>query len=261
MQIASSLAAPQAPLRSAHRNDGALIASHTTLAMTVRQPTAKSVQPEPLDPVERYVPLLLKVGVYGLLIVIYVQALDAFLEYRPGMHWGNLLFIIRTLVFLPLHEGGHFISMFFGRTLYVLGGSFWQIVFPLLWFIIALRQRSQTFPFALFWTGENMMDVSLYMRDAAVRMLPLLGGDKTGHDWHYLLGEWDMMDDAGTLADIFYYGGALICAGAIMTGIGWAVYAFVQSGRPVPVLPGPRPTVTPEAEDDIDSEVRKIEGL
>ena len=228
--------------------------------MTARE-SSPPVPAGPLDPVERYVPLLLKIGVYALLSVFFLQALDAFLEYRPGIHWGNLLFIVRTLVFLPLHEGGHFISMFFGRTIYVLGGSFWQIVFPFLWFIIALRQRSQTFPFALFWAGENMMDVSLYMRDAPGRMLPLIGGDKTGHDWHYLLGQWGMMDDAGTLADIFYYGGALICAGAILTGVAWAVMVFVQSGRPVPVRPGPQPAVTPQAEDDIDGEVRKIEGL
>jgi len=219
------------------------------------------IQTEPLDPVERYVPLLLKLTLYAVLTFFFFQALDAFLEYHPGMRWGNLLFIVRTFIFLPLHEGGHFLFILLPRTLYVLGGSFWQIVFPLLWFIIALRQRSQTFPFALFWTGENMMDVSLYMRDAPGRMLPLLGGDKTGHDWHYLLSQWNAMDAAETLADVFYYGGALICAGAILTGVIWAVIVFVESGRPVPVLPGPRPTVTPQAEDDIDSEVRKIEGL
>ncbi|HUI09504.1 MAG TPA: hypothetical protein VL221_04200 [Bacteroidota bacterium] len=229
--------------------------------MMTQPPSHRIAPAEPLDPVERYVPLLLKTGVYALLIVFFVQALDAFLEYRPGMRWGTLLYIVRTLIFLPLHEGGHFISMFLGRTLYVLGGSFWQIVFPLLWFIIALRQRSQTFPFALFWAGENMMDVSLYVRDAPARMLPLLGGDKTGHDWHYLLSQWGMMDDAGTLADIFYYGGAIVCAGAIATGIAWAVIVFIRSGRPVPVIPGERAAVTPQAEDDIDNEVRKIEGL
>jgi hypothetical protein len=205
--------------------------------------------------------LLFKTGVYALLTVFFFQALDAFYEYRPGMRWGNLLFIFRTFTFLPLHEGGHFLFMFLGRTLYVLGGSFWQIMFPLLWFIIALRQRSQVFPFALFWVGENMMDVSLYIRDAPGRMLPLLGGDKSGHDWHYLLSKWGAMDSAGTLADIMYYGGVITCIGALSTGIVLAVIAFVHSGRPVPALPPARPEIPPGVQNELDQEVRKIEGL
>ena len=217
--------------------------------------------PVPLDPVERYVPLLFKAAVYALLTVFFFQALDAFYEYRPGMRWGNFLFIFRTFTFLPLHEGGHFLFRFFGRTLYVLGGSFWQIVFPLLWFIIAFRQRSQVFPFALFWVGENMMDVSLYIRDAPVRMLPLLGGDKTGHDWHYLLSQWGEMDSAGTLADFMYYGGVITCIGAIATGIALALITFIQSGRPVPVFPSAQPSLAPPAQEELDQEIRKIEGL
>ncbi|HTY58368.1 MAG TPA: hypothetical protein VMF59_06100 [Bacteroidota bacterium] len=215
----------------------------------------------PPDPVERYVPLLFKIAVYAILTVFFFQALDAFYEYRPGMRWGTLLFIVRTFTFLPLHEGGHFISMFLGRTLYVLGGSFWQIVFPLLWFIIALRQRSQVFPFPLFWTGENMMDVSLYVRDAPGRMLPLLGGDKSGHDWHYLLTAWGCMDDAGTIADIMYYCGVAVCIAAICTGVVMAVIAFVRSGSPGPAFAPSGRAMPPRLQDDIDREVRKIEGL
>ena len=217
--------------------------------------------PEPLDPVERFVPLVLRAALYALLSVFLFQALDAFYEYRPGMRWGSFLFIFRTFTFLPLHEGGHFLFRFFGRTLYVLGGSFWQIVFPLLWFIIAFRQRSQAFPFALFWVGENMMDVSLYIRDAPVRMLPLLGGDKSGHDWHYLLSEWGAMDSAGTAADIMLYGGTVISLGAIATGVVMAVIAFVQSGRGVPVFAAAKRSLPPRTQDEIDEEVRKIEGL
>lgn len=229
------------------------------------QPTKlKSASPVPFekpDPVERYLPLLFKVCVYALLTVFFFQALDAFYEYRPGMRWGGLLFIFRTFTFLPLHEGGHFLFMFFGRTLYVLGGSFWQIVFPLLWFIIALRQRSQVFPFALFWVGENMMDVSLYVRDAPHRILPLLGGDKSGHDWYYLLSQWGAMDSAGTIADMLYYGGVIVGIGAIGTGVFMAVTAFIRSGRPAPLQFEPQPPAPAGVQDDVDAEVRKIEGL
>jgi hypothetical protein len=222
------------------------------------------VKPSPFippDPVERYVPLLLKAGVYAILTVFFFQALDAFYEYRPGMRWGTMLFIVRTFTFLPLHEGGHVLFFFFGRTLYVLGGSFWQIVFPLLWFVIALRQGSEVFPFPLFWTGENMMDVSLYIRDAPGRMLPLLGGDKSGHDWHYLLGQWGMMESAGTIADVMYFAGAAVCVGGIAAGLYLALRAFVRSGRPGPVLPLAHRAMPLRAEDEVDEEVRKIERL
>jgi hypothetical protein len=224
---------------------------------SLQQPSGADLVPT--DPVERYVPFLFRILVYALLTVFFIQAADAFYEYRPGMRWGTLLFIFRTFTFLPLHEGGHFLFRFFGRTLYVLGGSFWQIVFPLLWCIIAFRQRSQVFSFALFWVGENMMDVSLYIRDAPARMLPLLGGDKSGHDWHYLLTQWDCMDSAGTAADIMYYAGAITCVCAIVTGIALAVLAFVRSSRPGPVFAAPPRTMPVRVEDAIDSEVRKME--
>ena len=215
---------------------------------------------ERLDPVEVYLPLAFKAGVYALLTVYFVQAIDAFASYQPGHNWGFLLWITRMFTFLPLHEGGHFLFRFFGQTLYVLGGSFWQITFPLLWFVIAVRQRSQVFPFALFWVGENMMDVSLYIRDAPARMLPLLGGDKSGHDWHYLLSRWDMMDDAGAFADIMFYGGAAICIGAIATGITWAVMVFIRSLRPVPVIPPAKVDTRTPLEDALDDQLKREGG-
>ena len=99
-------------------------------------------------------------------------------------------------------------------------------MFPLLWFLIALRQRSQVAPFPLFWTGENMMDVSLYMRDAPIRALPLLGGHASGHDWYNLFTMWDMLDSAEDIADAMYWGGVFVCGAAITAGVIWAIVAF-----------------------------------
>jgi hypothetical protein len=177
---------------------------------------------------ERATVLGARILLYVVLSVLLVNAMDVLAQYTPGRPWPQVFWIIRTVIFLPLHEGGHFISILFGRTLYVLGGSFWQIMFPLLWFLIALKQRSQVAPFPLFWTGENMMDVSLYMRDAPVRALPLLGGHKSGHDWYNLFTWWGLMDSAVDIADLFYWGGVLIAVGAIIAGVAWAITAFVN---------------------------------
>jgi len=187
---------------------------------------------EEISPVERWFPLSLKLALYFWLTYFFYQAATTFYEYQPGQHWPFLLSIFRTFTFLPLHEGGHFLFMFFGRTLHILGGSFWQIMFMVLWFIIALRQKSHVAPFALFWVGENMMDVSLYMRDAPRRWLPLLGGHKAGHDWYNLFTDWNMMDSAETFADVFYFGGFIISAGAIAAGVYLAIQSFFKQPTP-----------------------------
>jgi hypothetical protein len=213
-----------------------------------RQPSTA----EPLDPIERYAPLIFRLGVYGLLSVFLVQAIEVFAVYKPGVPWPGLLWVLRTFTFLPLHEGGHFISLLFGRTLYVLGGSFWQVMFPLLWFALALKQKSQVAPFPLFWTGENMMDVSLYIRDAPVRAMPLLGGHKSGHDWHYLLTQWNAMDFAEPIADIMYYGGIILSVIAIAGGTVWAFLVFYRSGQPDLFTRAGALTPNPSTDEDLE---------
>ncbi len=181
------------------------------------------------DPLERFIPLGAKIVVFILLAVYLVQAADAFYEYTPGRAWPFLLTAIRNGIFLFIHEGGHALFFLFGRTLNILGGSFWQIAFPLISFILAIRTGSHFIaPFALFWVGTNMMDVSLYMRDAPLRMLPLLGGHKSWHDWWNLFREWDMLDSAGTWADLFYFIGLFIGVGAIIWGLFNTVQRFLN---------------------------------
>ncbi len=92
-----------------------------------------------------------------------------------------------------------------------------------------MRKRSTVVaPFALFWTGVNMMDVSLYMRDAPLMQLPLLGGHKSGHDWRFLFGEFDLLDSAGDIADVMYFGGLLISIGSIVAGLWFAVQRYLH---------------------------------
>jgi hypothetical protein len=206
------------------------------------------------DPNDRRLPLVLKLAVYVWLSYFFYQAVTTFYEYRPGQSWPLMLSIIRTFTFLPIHEAGHFIFILFGKTLYILGGSFWQIMFPLLWFIIAFNRRSAVAPFALFWVGENMMDISLYMRDAPVRQLPLLGGHKSGHDWYNLFSEWNLLDSAGTFANIFYFLGAIICIGAIAAGVYLSFRSFL---RPQAQAIDASPSAVVELEDSLSEMLEK----
>ncbi len=214
---------------------------------------------ETRDPLERYLPLAFKVALYGWLSYFLYQAANTFIEYAPGQSWPFMLSILRMFTFLPIHEAGHLLFRFFGRTLNILGGSFWQIVFPLLWFGVALRQKSHVAWFALFWVGENIMDVSLYIRDAPLRQLPLLGGHKSGHDWYNLLSDWNMLGSAESMADIFFYGGFIVSAVAIATGISLAIRSFNSPPLPMrPIPPGQAPAST--LDDSLDEMIMKKEA-
>lgn len=172
-----------------------------------------------VDPFQRWIPLLLKLFLYGFLGYFFYEAATTFLEYTPLQPWPGLLTTFRTFTFLPIHEAGHLLFSPFGWTLHILGGSFWQVMFMVVWFIVAFMQRSWTAPVAAFFTGENLMDVSLYIRDAEFRALPLLGGRESDHDWYNLLSSWHAVSSAGTIADIVYYSGFTICCFSLIGGI------------------------------------------
>jgi hypothetical protein len=70
------------------------------------------------------------------------------------------------------------------------------------------------------------MDVSIYVRDAPYRKLPLLGGDKKMHDWWNILRAWDMLYEAETIADILYFSGLFVSVVALVAGFVLAVKAF-----------------------------------
>ncbi len=197
-----------------------------------------------LDPVERWVPLAATLALYAALLFLFIEASSAFREYVPLQPWPFFLSMFRMFTFLPIHEAGHLLFSFFGRTLHILGGSFWQIMFMVIWFVIALRQRSRTAPIAAFFVGENMMDVSLYVRDAQYMALPLLGGESSGHDWKNLLTAWDALSSAETIADLLYFGGWIIGAASLAAGVGIAVRRFL---RPPAV-----PAVPAESDDSSD---------
>ncbi|MGH2566783.1 MAG: hypothetical protein ACRDGA_00465 [Bacteroidota bacterium] len=171
--------------------------------------------------------LVLEVLFYGFLLYLFFVAADRYADAFSYRNPSVVLFVFHS-IFLYVHEGGHFLFSFFGTTLAILGGSFWQVMFPLLAFVISLRDRSRIAPFPLFLTGFNLLAVSLYMRDARLRMLPLLGGDKRRHDWWNLFREWNMLDSAESVADVTYYLGILLCVGSIAAGLFLAFYAYLK---------------------------------
>ena len=47
---------------------------------------------------------------------------------------------------------------------------------------------------SLIFLAENLFNISKYTADAQARKLPLLGGNKVYHDWHFLLGRMGILE-------------------------------------------------------------------
>ncbi|MBI5471328.1 MAG: hypothetical protein HY961_03185 [Ignavibacteriae bacterium] len=146
-------------------------------------------------------------------------------EYSPadplGFQPPFFLWIIDTIN-LFIHEAGHLFFRLFGQTLYFLGGSLTQCLIPLVLAIVTWREKPHQAAYPLFWCGENLVNVSVYVADAPYKNLKLI---KEGliHDWHWLLSEH--LDWAEPLALALRGLGLIVCL--ISVGA-MGYYAFIR---------------------------------
>lgn len=144
-------------------------------------------------------------------------------------------FVLRTPVpvfdwiDLGVHELGHMLVMGGPRMLHFLAGSLLQVLVPAALAVYFLwRQRDLAGSgFCAAWAGTSAWDVSVYIADAPVQALPLIGGGT--HDWAYLLGPqgWDALERAGSIAGFVDVMGMAAAAG----GIGLALWPALQHVR------------------------------
>lgn len=131
------------------------------------------------------------------------------------------------LVNLPFHEAGHvFFGVFGSRFVTSMGGSLMQLLVPLACsFVLLVKTRD---PFgssaALWWLGNNFIDMAPYIDDARSMSLPLLGGN-TGasapygfHDWNFILTETHLLEHDHLLAGISQAAGSLLMILAAIWG-------------------------------------------
>ncbi len=108
---------------------------------------------------------------------------------------------------LIIHEAGHTITFFLGDTIRVLAGSGFQILIPIV-FIFYFYMRSDHFSstLLLFWLGQNIMNVSVYVSDAIYMQLPLLGGggENSIHDWNYILNSFGILQYTHSISSVLY---------------------------------------------------------
>lgn len=121
---------------------------------------------------------------------------------------------------LAIHETGHLLFMPFGHFLMVLGGSLTQIAFPAVctgYFFYSQQYFSTVL--TLFWTGQNFMDVAVYMADAPYRALPLTNPNIDAHDWWQLFNLMNCMNHAELIAGITHWIGVFIYLASIAGGV------------------------------------------
>jgi hypothetical protein len=105
-------------------------------------------------------------------------------EPEPLLHGSILIF----------HEAGHVLFMPFGEFMMVLGGSLFQLMVPL-FFVGYFLHRGDRYSaaFTALYLAASMHNLSVYIADARAGDLPLLGGERSNHDWTFLLIEMNML--------------------------------------------------------------------
>jgi hypothetical protein len=147
-------------------------------------------------------------------LVFYVL----FLIYAFRQHGGYLFIDSANLI---VHEGGHLLFGWFGRTLGLWGGTILQWLVPLLLAAYFFHQRqTAAFVFCLFFFFENWLYTATYMADARAQALPLLtaGGDPDNieHDWNTIFTSLGLLQYDTTVAAIVRllgWCGMLSCVG------------------------------------------------
>ena len=156
-------------------------------------------------------------------LVIFIWGLTFMLT---PMESNDVFGSIWHLINLPFHEFGHILFRPFGRLMTSLGGSIAQVLIPVICLIVFLIKTRDTFAasFALWWTGQNFMDLAPYINDARSLTLPLLGGN-TGqtspygfHDWEFILQETELLRYDHVLANFSNTLGTLLMSCAFVWG-------------------------------------------
>jgi hypothetical protein len=132
---------------------------------------------------------------------------------------------------LLIHEAGHWLFLPFGQFMNILGGSLLQCLFPAIiagYFI--WKQDWIGTAFSIFWTGDNLNNVSYYIADAQAMALPLLGGDASGHDWHNLLSMLGWLNATEPLATAIRIM-AILCFFAAQILLFTAILLIWQNGN------------------------------
>jgi hypothetical protein len=137
---------------------------------------------------------------------------------------------VMHLVDLVFHEAGHVIFGVFGRFVAVLGGSLNQVLIPAVCTGVFLARRQYgSAAVTLFWTGQSLADVGVYVADGRAMALPLLA-DGLIHDWNFILGRLGLLRAAESLGRLTFALGGLAMLAALGL-LGWDAWTRMLSSE------------------------------
>ncbi len=170
--------------------------------------------------------LIISLCGYGILIYIFILLPQNLYTPTRFFNLTGMLWFIH-LILLYIHEAGHLFFAVFGRTIGILGGSLNQILAPAVWFFVAKRDGSSLSNVALFFIGVSIVDVSIYVKDAELLLLPLIGGlSKAHHDWKNLFDGWGVIEWSFPIGEILFWGGMILAAVGLYLGIKNAITEY-----------------------------------
>lgn len=123
---------------------------------------------------------------------------------------------------LAVHETGHLVFAMFGEVIHAAGGTLFQLIVPATFLGYFARNNDRhAATVALWWMAQNLWNISVYVRDARVQELPLVGGGE--HDWAFLLGRFGLLaHDQGIGRSIHALGTFLF----LMATVGGVVFSL-----------------------------------
>jgi hypothetical protein len=131
---------------------------------------------------------------------------------------------------LGVHEFGHLLTGWAPALLCSLAGSSLQVAAPLLLGVYFWWRRDQLAVILMVaWAAENLHNVSVYIADAQVMILPLFGDDGSGagHDWHNLLLALNALEATDQLALVVKTASVIL----FVVALGLAALGFSRSRR------------------------------
>ena len=140
-------------------------------------------------------------------------------------------FLLIDQVNLIVHEAGHLLFGWFGRTMGLWGGTLFELMVPAaLGVYFALHRQTAATAFAAFFFFENFLYISVYMADARAQVLPLITvGDPEmgGHDWLQIFSQLGLLRQDRSIAAVVNAAGWLGMLGTM----GWLAIRYQRSAK------------------------------
>jgi hypothetical protein len=122
---------------------------------------------------------------------------------------------------LVAHEAGHLLLSWFGERLMVMGGTLGQLFVPTAFTVyFFLRRELYSAAVTFFWIGQNLFNISVYIKDAQAMVLPLVsvgGGGDSIHDWNYMLSGLGLLRHDQAVGTMVYLIGCAIIISSVFS--------------------------------------------